>query len=286
MKKIISAAIILLASAADPAFADQVTLKTIIPDQTILRAKKGVIGDTYSNPAIVSDGAIPSSGLLVEGDVKIVGKNTGAIGAPANPANPDLELYNMNTDDRDVHQRFHCGNLTWYSMGIDRSDSGKFKINRGQYIVDNADFTMDTAGNIGIGTSSPGSYKLYVNGPIFATNLHSPGTPGTNDNSDIRLKKNVEQLTAASEKLKNIKGVEFDWRVDEFPDKKLPDGKQIGMIAQEVEKEFPELVSTDSDGYKSIFYDKFTAVLLEAIKEQSSEIASLKKRIEALEAKK
>ncbi len=47
----------------------------------------------------------------------------------------------------------------------------------------------------------------------------------------------------------------------------LPKDKQIGLIAQEVEKVFPELVSTDSEGYKSIAYGKLTAVLIEAIKE-------------------
>ena len=48
------------------------------------------------------------------------------------------------------------------------------------------------------------------------------------------------------------------------------------MIAQEVEKYFPELVVTGKDGYKSLNYAQFTAVLLEAVKEQQAEIEKLK----------
>lgn len=68
---------------------------------------------------------------------------------------PDLEIFNMNTDNQDVQQRFHIGNLAYYSMGIDRSDGGKFKINYGANIGDNNHFTMDGFGNIGIGTTTP-----------------------------------------------------------------------------------------------------------------------------------
>jgi septal ring factor EnvC (AmiA/AmiB activator) len=61
----------------------------------------------------------------------------------------------------------------------------------------------------------------------------------------------------------------------------FPAGSQIGMIAQELEKEFPELVMTDQDGYKSIAYDRFTAVLLQAIKFQSDRMNSQQKQMEA-----
>jgi len=49
-------------------------------------------------------------------------------------------------------------------------------------------------------------------------------------------------------------------------------GIQLGLIAQEVEKIFPELVKTDNNGYKAIAYDKLTAVLVEGMKEQQKQI--------------
>jgi uncharacterized protein YlxW (UPF0749 family) len=66
---------------------------------------------------------------------------------------------------------------------------------------------------------------------------------------------------------------------------KLENSRQIGFIAQEVEAVLPDLVSTDTEGYKSVKYANVTAVLVEAVKEQQTQIESLKKTIEALEAK-
>jgi len=59
--------------------------------------------------------------------------------------------------------------------------------------------------------------------------------------------------------------------------------RQIGLIAQEVELLFPELVSEGPDGFKSVDYSKLTPVLIEAVKEQQKQIDSQNKRIEELE---
>ena len=59
----------------------------------------------------------------------------------------------------------------------------------------------------------------------------------------------------------------------------------MGLIAQEVEKVIPELVRTDKEGYKAVSYEKLTAVLVEAVKEQQKQNDQLKARVGALEAK-
>ncbi|MFN3329287.1 MAG: tail fiber domain-containing protein, partial [Fervidobacterium pennivorans] len=58
--------------------------------------------------------------------------------------------------------------------------------------------------------------------------------------------------------------------------------RQIGFIAQDVEKVFPELVFEDSEGIKSLDYSKFTPVLLQAIKEQQQQIEKLQQENEEL----
>ena len=57
------------------------------------------------------------------------------------------------------------------------------------------------------------------------------------------------------------------------------EGHDIGVMAQEIEKIAPELVVTRDNGYKAVKYDKITALLIEAIKELSTELSELKKQI-------
>jgi hypothetical protein len=59
-------------------------------------------------------------------------------------------------------------------------------------------------------------------------------------------------------------------------------GEQVGLIAQDVEQVLPALVRTDKNGYKAVAYDKLSAVLLEAIKEQQQQIESQNQKLEQL----
>jgi hypothetical protein len=142
------------------------------------------------------------------------------------------------------------------------------------WMISGSDIYYDV-GSVAIGAADPQGYKLYVDGEAFAVSGWS--------SSDIRLKKNMNQLTGALDKLLGLRGVNYEWRTEEFPERGLPDGRQLGLIAQEVEKVFPELVSTGGDGYKALAYDRLTAILLEAIKEQQAQIEALSVRLQVLE---
>jgi hypothetical protein len=119
-------------------------------------------------------------------------------------------------------------------------------------------------GNVGIGTATP-SEKLHVAGNICAT-----GTIAAC--SDERFKKNVRTLTGALGKLAKLRGVEFDWKRNEFPDHKFTEEHQVGFIAQDVERVLPGVVHQGSDGYYSLDYGRLTPVLVEAVKELSATI--------------
>jgi hypothetical protein len=117
-------------------------------------------------------------------------------------------------------------------------------------------------------------------------------TAGSGCCSDRRLKNDITPLTSALEKLTRLQGVTFTWNREAYPEKFFPEGRQIGFIAQDVEKIIPEVVLTDAQGFKSITYDKLTAVLVEAVKEmkqqinvQDSIIKIQEARIKALETK-
>ncbi|MEX0812752.1 MAG: tail fiber domain-containing protein [Chitinophagales bacterium] len=123
-------------------------------------------------------------------------------------------------------------------------------------------------GRVGVAGGTNGSYELYVNGKI--------GSNGINETSDERLKKDIQPLENALEVINALEGVSYYWRVDEFPDKNFSDRKEIGVIAQEVEKILPEVVDTDSEGYKSVQYSHLVPILIEALKEVSNELELLK----------
>ena len=127
-------------------------------------------------------------------------------------------------------------------------------------------------GNVGIGTTNP-TVKFMVDGD--ATITGKMNSNGIQESSDRRFKKEIAPLENSLENLMKIEGVSYKWRQDEFPDKKFGDRTEIGVIAQEIEKVYPQLVSTDADGYKAVQYSHLVPVLLEAIKEQQQLIENL-----------
>lgn len=131
---------------------------------------------------------------------------------------------------------------------------------------------------MGIGTDSP-SNELYVVGDITATGAIT-------ELSSIKYKTNINRMSNALEKVQELRGVNFDWRTDEFPEMRFSEDQQVGLIAEEVEKIIPQLVHADDSGEKSVDYSKLSAVLIEAIKDQQKLIEELSNRVDELEGKK
>jgi len=97
--------------------------------------------------------------------------------------------------------------------------------------------------------------------------------------SDIRLKENIVTIGNVMEKISSITGYYFNWKGE---DKE----KNIGVIAQEIEKVFPEIVHTNSqNGYRTVDYNKLSVFLLQAIKEQQAVIEKLQEDIKKIENK-
>ena len=107
--------------------------------------------------------------------------------------------------------------------------------------------------------------------------------------SDIKLKENVETIENSLDKVCKLRGVSFNRTdIEGKP-------KQIGVIAQEVEKVIPEVVSqtadVDEDGEengeytKSVAYGNMNGLLIEAIKELTSKLNTLEERLDRLEGK-
>jgi len=79
------------------------------------------------------------------------------------------------------------------------------------------------------------------------------------------LKANVKPIESALDKVHSISGVEFDWI--ENSELHPNTGHDVGIIAQEIMKVLPEVVTQRDNGYYAVRYDKIIALLIEAIKE-------------------
>ena len=100
--------------------------------------------------------------------------------------------------------------------------------------------------------------------------------------SDARLKTNVTLLTNALQRVLALRPSNFEWGTDQIPG--LSQTPQIGLIAQEVEQIYPELVSIGPRGYKTLDYARLTPVLVAAVQEQQAQIMALETRLLALES--
>ena len=92
--------------------------------------------------------------------------------------------------------------------------------------------------------------------------------------SDERWKDNIQTIENPIEKVQQLRGVTYEW--------KDSGDRTYGLIAQEVEKVLPELVNTNEDGYKGVGYQNMVSILIEAVKEQQTQIDALKAKVDEL----
>ena len=92
------------------------------------------------------------------------------------------------------------------------------------------------------------------------------------------LTKRVRCTTGGSlDKIAGMHGYEFDWN-----DNSEYDGHDVGVVAQEVEAVFPEVVRTNASGYKAVRYEKLVPVLIQAVKELHEKVEHIEKNCECL----
>jgi len=147
--------------------------------------------------------------------------------------------------------------------------------------------TLLSNGSAGIGGVPTPATALQVKGDIRV------GTSGTNGclqnfagtaiagtcSSDARLKTNILPFAPILDKLVKLQPVHFDWNVEQYPDYHFGAGRNSGLLAQDVETVFPEMVSADARGFKMVNYSELPYLTLAAIRELKTQNDSLRAQL-------
>jgi len=115
---------------------------------------------------------------------------------------------------------------------------------------------------IGGSTSAPGN--LVADGDVTARRV--------TQTSDERLKQNILPIQHGLDKVLKLQGVEYQYIAD-------ADNTEVGLIAQQVEEVVPEVVRESADGMKTVNYGALVGVLIEAVKELTQEVETLKAKL-------
>ena len=222
---------------------------------------------TVSHKVRVGSGYIaqtpPDNGMIIEGKLGI---------GTARP-NEQLEV-----TDRIFIGDGYDGSRT--GLLIDGVESGNYvRLHPYDY---GAGISMDLVispfggGNVGIGTTSP-SKRLYVEGSAGGTQAWNA--------SDKREKTEIEPIENALENILEIRGISYRWkRGDEEESQGFDDKTHFGVIAQEVEAVYPELVDNPgiTEKRKHVEYNGLVGILIEAVKELKMTNDSQQAQIEEL----
>jgi hypothetical protein len=132
---------------------------------------------------------------------------------------------------------------------------------------------ITNAGNVGIGTTSPGNLLT-----IQQTSATDPIADAWTTYSSRRWKTHITPITDGLDKVRRLQGVYFDWKADGTHD--------LGLIAEDVGQVVPEVVAYEENGVdaKSVDYARLSALLIEAVKAQQAQIEALQAEVEQLKA--
>lgn len=185
-----------------------------------------------------------------------------------NPLDGSLELASGDNGHSFIDFRGSSQLAADYRGRIGYSDGSGFEVKVGGGL---RAVQISEAGNVGIGTAAP-TQKLDVAGNVQAYQVFQTGAS--------RQKNDIQPLDNAAGRLDCLSGVSYRAKGS-----KGGEGSQLGLIGEDVEACFPELVATDAEGEKTIDYARLVVPLIEAAKEQQLINQELEARLARIEAR-
>jgi len=226
------------------------------------------VGDIAATDEIVADNVVRT------GSPSVVAYGSGDIAATDDLMADDQVISGGNIicgDNLTVEN--HAG----INMGGGYSTTYALQVNGDSYITEDivAGDKIMSGGHVGVNFGGYSStYALRINGDAYCT--------GSWLGSDMKLKKNIAVINNPMSSLMQLRGVSYNWNSEAYPGREFAAGIHYGLIAQEVEQVFPDMVSTDENGEKAIAYAEMIPLLLEAIKKQQKAIEELQNQVNQL----
>ena len=163
------------------------------------------------------------------------------------------------------------GNGNWGGIKWDTA-TGTFHIIHSSYNTESGSLIVSASGNVGIKTKTPGTYTLNVNGTFYSAG------------SSLEYKTEIATFDTDTDKLMKLRPVTYQYKNEyKHLGKELKSGTQIGLIAEEVAKVFPELalLKQDEDGetrVRNVDYEKLSILLLSEVQKLRKEVNELKNK--------
>jgi len=166
------------------------------------------------------------------------------------------------------------------------TEFGRFKIATSDFVIKSAINNKDilfkgvdassTITALQLDMSEGGNAQFLGN--ISGSQIEASGDVIAFGSSDERLKDNIKPITEPLWKVSQIGGYTFDWNDKQETYK----GSDIGVVAQEIHKILPEIVTERGNGYLAVKYEKIVPLLIESIKELKKEVDDIKQKCDCL----
>ncbi len=241
------------------------------------------------DPVLFTGSTFP--GLRIESGNDQVG--LGLFDADGSSATPDDKMPSItwgdNNTDPLLFARFTSGgSFTEYmrltgvgNLGIGTTTPGaKLEIvgaapaAQGVLRIRNTTASASNYWHVGPDGNGSGNFVVYNDAQVGAYIIY--GQTAWTASSDIRLKRNIEPIENALDKINQINGVTYHYNTDEDSDP-----KKAGVIAQDVQKVLPEAV-VENDGYLGVKYTELIPLVIEGIKSLFESGSGLKEEVEVL----
>lgn len=254
------------------------TFSTAVGAYTKARGYASLVTGIYNDPILASaeTSISPTTPLFIIGNGDyitssnaFVVRKDGNVGIGENAPTSSLQI-KTNSD-------FNAGNMHLHLVENEGSDFTRIRMsNTGN--SNSWDFAARTnpsnnaAAELNYYYSGLGQNALSIKGNGNAT------LAGTlTQASDARLKKNINPVQDALPLLVKLNGYNYYWK-----NEKMDASLQYGVLAQEVQKIFPEMVKADDKGILSVNYSGLIPVMIESIKEQQKIIGDKQKQIDEI----